>query len=188
MGEDMPHLSGRSLGGLGFFLSLLSVKMIRSPGVPIVAQWKQIQLVSKRMWVWPLALLSGLRIRCCLEPWCRSQTLIRYGIAVAVVQACIYSSDSTPSLRTSICRTCSPKKKKKIVSPIGLFPSFLVQPYPQHMDVPRPVPGIELTPQQSQAGSLTVYDTREPLQLAFNCLGRRGLYILQCWRHILHIQ
>ena len=29
--------------------------------VPTVAQWKQIRLVSMRMWVWSLALLSGLR-------------------------------------------------------------------------------------------------------------------------------
>ena len=32
-----------------------------------------------------LALLSGLRIRHCCELWCRSQTRLRSGIAVAVV-------------------------------------------------------------------------------------------------------
>ena len=35
------------------------------------------------------------------------------GVAVAVVWAGSYSSDSTPSLGTSICRGCSPKKTKK---------------------------------------------------------------------------
>ena len=29
--------------------------------------------------------LSGLRIRCCREPWCRSQTQLGSGIAVALV-------------------------------------------------------------------------------------------------------
>ena len=32
-----------------------------------------------------LASLSGLRIRCCCELWCRSQTRLGSGIAVAVV-------------------------------------------------------------------------------------------------------
>ena len=32
-----------------------------------------------------LALLTGLRIQCCHELWCRSQTWLRSGIAVAVV-------------------------------------------------------------------------------------------------------
>ena len=40
-------------------------------GVPIVAQQKQIQLVSMWFRVWFLALLSGLRISCCHELWCR---------------------------------------------------------------------------------------------------------------------
>ena len=47
---------------------------IRNRGVPIVAWWKQSWLVSVRMWVRSLASLSGLRIRCCPELWCGSQT------------------------------------------------------------------------------------------------------------------
>ena len=43
-------------------------------GVPIVAQWEQIQLVSMRMWVRSLASLSGSEIWCCRELWRRSQT------------------------------------------------------------------------------------------------------------------
>ena len=36
-----------------------------SRGVPIVAQWKRIWLVTMKSWVQSLTLLSGLRIRCC---------------------------------------------------------------------------------------------------------------------------
>ena len=35
----------------------------------------------------------------------------RFHFAVAVVKASSYSSDKTPSLRTSICRGCGPKKR-----------------------------------------------------------------------------
>ena len=45
-----------------------------SLGVPIVAQWKQIPLVSMRMKVLSLASFSGLRIRHCRELWYRSAT------------------------------------------------------------------------------------------------------------------
>ena len=55
--------------------------------------------------------LSGLRIRHCHEPWYRSQ--MRLGSGVAVAKAGSYSSDSTPSLGTSICRGCGPRKDKK---------------------------------------------------------------------------
>ena len=54
-------------------------------GAPIMAQQKRIQLETMRLWVRPLALLSGLRIQCCHELWCRLQTRFRSGIAVAAV-------------------------------------------------------------------------------------------------------
>ena len=57
------------------------------------------------------ALLSGLRIWCCLELHCRSKTQL--GSGVPVVQAGSYSSDLAPSLETSICRRCGPKKRVK---------------------------------------------------------------------------
>ena len=60
-----------------------------------------------------LASLSGLRICCGCVLWCRSQKWLRSGVAVAVAQACSYSSDSTPSLGTSICCGCGPQKTKK---------------------------------------------------------------------------
>ena len=81
-------------------------------GVLIVAQWKLIRLVTMRLWVQFLTSLSGLRIWCCHELWCKLQTWwLGSGIIVAVAQAGSYSSDSTPSLGTSICRECSPKKQ-----------------------------------------------------------------------------
>ena len=79
-------------------------------GVPIVAQWKRIRLGTMRLWVQSLASLGGLRIQHCGELWCRSQIQVRSGVAVAVVQASSHSSDLTPSLGTSICHRCGPKK------------------------------------------------------------------------------
>ena len=64
------------------------------------------------MQVRSLALLSGLRIWHRHELWCRSQTWLRSHVVVAVAQASSYSSDSTPSLETSIGLQCGPKKKK----------------------------------------------------------------------------
>ena len=47
----------------------------------------------------------------CHELWCRSQIRLGSCVAVAVVQACSYSSDWTPSLGTSIRCRCGPKKQ-----------------------------------------------------------------------------
>ena len=60
-----------------------------------------------------LALISGLRIPCCHDLWCRSKMQLRSHAAVTVVQASSYSSNSTPSLGTSICRRSDLKKTKK---------------------------------------------------------------------------
>ena len=59
-----------------------------------MAQKKQIQLGTIMLWVQSLALLSGLRIRCCSEVCCRLQMQLGSGIAVAVA-----------------CAECGPKKK-----------------------------------------------------------------------------
>ena len=42
-----------------------------------------------------------------------SQTWLGSDVAVAVVQASGYISDLTPSMGTSICCGCSPKKRKE---------------------------------------------------------------------------
>ena len=67
-----------------------------------MAQWKRIQLGTRRLWVRSLATLSGLQTQ-----------LGSCVVAVAVVQADSCSSDLTPSLGTSVCHECSPRKKKK---------------------------------------------------------------------------
>ena len=66
-----------------------------------------------RLRVRSLDSLSGLRIRHCQELWCRSKMQLWSSVAVAVVEAGSYGSDSTPSLGTSICHRCGPKEQKK---------------------------------------------------------------------------
>ena len=62
-------------------------------GVAIVAQQKQIQLGTMTFQVQSLGSLSGLRTQHCHELWYRLHTLLRSGVAVAVVQAGSCSSD-----------------------------------------------------------------------------------------------
>ena len=84
-----------------------------STRVPIVAQWKWIRLVSMRIWVWSLALLSGSGIRCCHKLWCRLQTssdpvwLWHSPAAVALIQPLAWE------LPYAIYRGCGHKKQKK---------------------------------------------------------------------------
>ena len=61
--------------------------------------------------VWSLVSLSGIQRWRGL--WRRLQMQFRSGVAVAVIQAGSCSSDSPPSLGTSICQGYSPKKQKK---------------------------------------------------------------------------
>ena len=76
-------------------------------------QWKRIRRGTTRFRVQSLALLRGLRIQRCRELWCRSQMWLGSPGAVAVGQAGFCSSILTPSLGTSMCCGCGPKKKKK---------------------------------------------------------------------------
>ena len=87
-----------------------------------------------------LALLSGLRIHC-RDLWCRSQIWLGSCVAVAVVSVGSCSSDSIPSLGTSICGKCGPKKQKKKKA---YFVFLFVWPYLRHVGVPGP--GIEPIP------------------------------------------
>ena len=66
-----------------------------------------------RMWVRSLALITGLRIQCCHELWCNLRMWLRSCLAVAVAVAGSYSSDWIPSLRTSICHGCGPKRQQQ---------------------------------------------------------------------------
>ena len=53
--------------------NLFGIKIKKEEGVPVVAQWKWIWLVSVKTQVQFLALLSGLRIQHCHEFWHRLQ-------------------------------------------------------------------------------------------------------------------
>ena len=53
-------------------------------GVPTVAPQKGIRLGTMKLQVQSLALLSGSRIWCCHELWCRLQMRLGSRIAVAV--------------------------------------------------------------------------------------------------------
>ena len=48
-----------------------------------MAQRKQIQLGTVRLWGQSLTPISGLRIQRCRELWCRSKTRLGSGVAVA---------------------------------------------------------------------------------------------------------
>ena len=77
-----------------------------------MAQRKQIRLVSMRTQVQSL-LAQWVKDLGCRELWRRLQRQLRSAVAVAVVQARSFGSNSTPSLGTSICRGYSPKKTPK---------------------------------------------------------------------------
>ena len=64
-----------------------------------------------RTQVQSLASLNELRIWHCWELWCKSQTWLKSGIAVA--EASGYSSNSTPSLRTSVCVCVALKRQRE---------------------------------------------------------------------------
>ena len=81
----MLQRSKRPPGALHILFFVRWNKEKEHPEFPIVVQWKRIQLGTVRMWVQSLALLSGLRIKRCRELWCRSQTQLRCGVAVALV-------------------------------------------------------------------------------------------------------
>ena len=82
-------------------------------GAPVVAQRKWIRLGTVRLQVPSLASLRGLRIRCCWELWCRSQTGLGSRFALSMVTAGSGIPHWPPPLGTSISRKCTPEKKKK---------------------------------------------------------------------------
>ena len=89
------------------------VSKIPKRRVPVVAaQLLTNPLGTMWFWVQSLALLSELKIWCCHELWCRSQSWLGSGVAVTVAQVNSCSSNQTPSLGTSICHGCGPKKTK----------------------------------------------------------------------------
>ena len=85
---------------VGQFPLWLSGLRTRHSVVPFIAQQKQIWLVPMRTKVRSLTSLSGLKILHCHELWCRLQTWLGSGVAVAVAVAGNYSSDWIPKKRT----------------------------------------------------------------------------------------
>ena len=116
---ELPCAMGVALKGRGkrkeicVMCHINSRKRKKDMGIPIMAQQKRIWLASMRTQFLSLASLSGLRIQHCRELWCSLQTWLRSYVAVAVASASGCSSGLTPSLGTSICCWCSPKKTKK---------------------------------------------------------------------------
>ena len=84
-------------------------------GVPVMAQWKWIWLVSRRTQVPSRPLLRGLRVWRGHELWCGSQMWLAPGLPPFVLCFGRYTSDSTPSLGTSLfhCFVCKRKKNEK---------------------------------------------------------------------------
>ena len=66
-------------------ISLFHLFQRKGPGVPVLAQWKQIWLGIMRLGVRSLTSLCGLRVQRCCELRCRLQTRLRSHVAVAVV-------------------------------------------------------------------------------------------------------
>ena len=87
----------------------------------VVAQWQRTQLVSMRIRVRSLASLRELRIQCCNELWCRLHKQLRSHLAVAVVQASSFSSDSTPGPGNFYMPQVQPLKKKEERKKIYIF-------------------------------------------------------------------
>ena len=87
-------------------------RWVRDPelGVPVVAQWLMNPTRNHEVAGSVPALAQWVNNPVLPELWCRLQTRLGSHVAVALAWASGYSSDSTPSLGTSICRRCSPKK------------------------------------------------------------------------------
>ena len=66
-------------------MKILKIKKIQGEQFLSWLSRLRIRLVSMRMQVQSLALLSGLKIRYCHELWCRSQTRLGSLVAMAVV-------------------------------------------------------------------------------------------------------
>ena len=75
--------------------------------VSIMVQQKCIQLGTVRLQVQSLALLSGLRIWCCPELWCRSQTWLGSDVALAIAPI------QPPAWELPYVKSADVKKKKK---------------------------------------------------------------------------
>ena len=96
-----------------YFVSWFWYQNYTGHGIPVMVQWRQIQLGTMRLRASSLESLSGLRIWHCRELWYRSQMCLRFNVTVAVAKASSCSSYWTPSLGISIFHKCGPKKQRE---------------------------------------------------------------------------
>ena len=98
-------------------MDLKGILRKNNKGVPVVVPWNEPNYYPQgcRFDLWPCSV--GWRIQCCCKLWCRSQIWLGSGVAVAVAVAVAAasscSSDSTPSLGTSMCCRIGPIKAKQ---------------------------------------------------------------------------
>ena len=95
------------------------------PGIEPATSWFLVEFINHWattgtpiMKIFKFREFPSLGIWHCRVLWCKSQTRVRSGSAVAVAEAHGYSSDSTPTLGTSICqgpKKIKDKKKKKVL-------------------------------------------------------------------------
>ena len=78
------HIEEEDLAQYGCLLTPKTVVKITDMGSYRHGSVEINQLGTMRLWVRSLALLTRLRIWHCHELWCRSQTRLRSGVAVAV--------------------------------------------------------------------------------------------------------
>ena len=97
------------------FLVGLIFKITTCMELPLWLSGLRTQLISMKMWVGSLALLSGLRIQHCHKLWHMLQMQLR-SIVARLWHRRQLSSSLTSILGTSICLRCSPKKNKKITT------------------------------------------------------------------------
>ena len=96
----------------GKSVEITSIKTTERSSHHGAAEMKRIRLGTTRLRIQTLASLSGLRIWRCHELWCWSQTRLRSGVAVAVVQAAATALIRPLAWETSGCRGYSPIKTK----------------------------------------------------------------------------
>ena len=83
IGQKINEGMGKK-GACGAMVMTVNFILKTSSGIPVVAQWKRIPLGTTRWWVPPVTSVSEVRIWRCRELWCRSQTRLGSGMAVAV--------------------------------------------------------------------------------------------------------
>ena len=90
-------------------------------GVPILVQQKWIQLGTMRLWVRSLASLSGLRICCYHELWCKLQRRLGSAAAVALIGPLAWEHPYAAG--AALKRQKDKKKKKRITLEDLHYPS-----------------------------------------------------------------